>query len=58
MMNVLNIRWQPDGMSYCARSGDPFAVQRLPGHANLKTATRYVQDVSKRSESQFAVRVN
>jgi integrase len=32
-----------------ARSGDPFAVQRLLGHANLKMATRYVQDVSKQA---------
>ena len=30
-----------------ARSGDPFAVQRLLGHANLQMATRYVQDASK-----------
>jgi integrase len=29
-----------------ARSGDPFAVQRLLGHADLQMATRYVQDVS------------
>ena len=29
-----------------AKSGDPFAVQRLLGHANLTMATRYVQDVS------------
>jgi len=29
-----------------ARSGDPFAVQRLLGHANL----RYVQDVSKQTD--------
>jgi len=29
-----------------ARSGDPFAVQRLLGHADLTMATRYVQDVS------------
>jgi len=33
-----------------ARSGDPFAVQRLLGHANLKMATRYVQDVSKQTD--------
>jgi integrase len=32
------------------RSGDPFAVQRLLGHANLKMATRYVQDVSKQTD--------
>ena len=34
-----------------ARSGDPFAVQRLLGHANLKMATRYVQDVSKQTDT-------
>lgn len=33
-----------------ARSGDPFAVQRLLGHANLLMATRYVQDVSKQTD--------
>ena len=33
-----------------ARSGDPFAVQRSLGHADLKTATRYVQDVSKQTD--------
>jgi len=33
-----------------ARSGDPFAVQRLLGHANLKMATRYVQVVSKQTD--------
>jgi len=33
-----------------ARPGDPFAVQRLLGHANLKMATRYVQDVSKQTD--------
>ena len=33
-----------------ARSGDPFAVQRLLGHANLVMATRYVQDVSKQTD--------
>lgn len=34
-----------------ARSGDPFAVQRLLGHANLLMATRYVQDVSKQTDN-------
>lgn len=34
-----------------ARSGDPFAVQRLLGHANLLMATRYVQDVSKQTDA-------
>lgn len=33
-----------------ARSGDPFAVQRLLGHANLLMATRYVQDVSEQTD--------
>ena len=33
-----------------ARSGDPFAVQRLLGHANLTMATRYVQDVSTQTD--------
>lgn len=33
-----------------ARSGDPFAVQRLLGHADLKMATTYVQDVSKQTD--------
>jgi len=33
-----------------AKSGDPFAVQRLLGHADLKMATRYVQDVSKQTD--------
>jgi integrase len=30
-----------------ARSGDPFAAQRLLGHVDLTMATRYVQDVSE-----------
>jgi integrase len=29
---------------------DPFAVQRLLGHANLKMATTYVQDVSEQTD--------
>ena len=33
-----------------ARSGDPFAVQKLLGHANLTMATRYVQDVSAQTD--------
>lgn len=33
-----------------ARSGDPFAVQRLLGHADLKMATIYVQDVSEQTD--------
>jgi len=32
------------------RSGDPFAVQRLLGHADLQMATRYVQNVSKQTD--------
>jgi integrase len=33
-----------------AKSGDPFAVQRLLGHADLQMATRYVQDVSEQTD--------
>ena len=33
-----------------ARSGDPFAVQRLLGHVDLTMATRYVQDVSEQTD--------
>jgi integrase len=33
-----------------ARSGDPFAVQRLLGHADLTMASRYVQDVSAQTD--------
>ena len=33
-----------------ARSGDPFAVQRLLGHADLKMATTYVQDFSEQTD--------
>ena len=33
-----------------AKSGDPFAVQRLLGHADLKMATIYVQDVSEQTD--------
>ena len=33
-----------------ARSGDPFAVQRLLGHVDLQMATRYVQDVSEQTD--------
>jgi len=33
-----------------ARSGDPFAVQKLLGHADLQMATRYVQDVSAQTD--------
>lgn len=33
-----------------ARSGDPFAVQRLLGHADLKMASVYVQDVSEQTD--------
>ena len=37
-------------VTIAARSGDPFAVQRLLGHADLQMATRYVQDVSKQTD--------
>lgn len=33
-----------------AKSGDPFAVQRLLGHADLKMVTTYVQDVSEQTD--------
>ena len=33
-----------------ARSGEPFAVQRLLGHVDVKMATRYVQDVSEQTD--------
>jgi len=33
-----------------ARSGDPFAVKSLLGHADLKMATTYVQDVSEQTD--------
>ena len=33
-----------------ARSGDPFAVQRLLGHVDLMMASRYVQDVSEQTD--------
>jgi integrase len=33
-----------------ARSGDPFAVQRLLGHVDLMMATRYVQNVSEQTD--------
>ena len=36
--------------TFAARSGDPFAVQRLLGHADLKMATTYVQDVSEQTD--------
>jgi integrase len=37
-----------------ARSGDPFAVQTLLGHADQKMATRYVQDVSEQTDRVIA----
>jgi integrase len=36
--------------TFAARSGDPFAVQQLLGHADLKMATTYVQDVSEQTD--------
>ena len=36
--------------TFAARFGDPFAVQRLLGHADLQMATRYVQDVSAQTD--------
>jgi integrase len=36
--------------TFAARSGDPFAVQRLLGHVDLQMATRYVQDVSAQTD--------
>ena len=33
-----------------AKSGDPFAVQKLLAHADLKMATTYVQDVSEQTD--------
>jgi integrase len=36
--------------TFAARSGDPFAVQRLLGHTDLQMATRYVQDVSQQTD--------
>jgi len=33
-----------------SRTGEPFAVQGLLGHANQKMATRYVQDVSEQTD--------
>jgi integrase len=36
--------------TWTARSGDPFAVQKLLGHADLKMASTYVQDVSEQTD--------
>ncbi len=36
--------------TFAARSGDPFAVQRLLGHVDLTMATRYVQDISEQTD--------
>lgn len=33
-----------------AKSGDPFAVQRILGHADLRMATTYVQDISEQTD--------
>ncbi len=37
-------------VTVAARPGDPFAVQRVLGHADLQMATRYVQDVSEQTD--------
>jgi len=37
-------------VTMAARSGDPFAVQRLLGHVDLTMATRYVQNVSEQTD--------
>ncbi len=50
--------------TWAARSGDPFAVQKLLGHADLKMASIYVQDVSEQTDRainesrQFIVQEN
>lgn len=36
--------------TWAAQSGDPFAVQRLLGHADLKMATTYVQDINEQTD--------
>ena len=36
--------------TWAAQSGDPFAVQRLLGHADLKMASTYVQDISEQTD--------
>ena len=33
-----------------ARSGDPFAVQRLLGHTDVKMASVYVQNISEQTD--------
>jgi integrase len=33
-----------------AKSGDPFAVQKLLGHADLRMASTYVQDISEQTD--------
>ena len=33
-----------------AASGDPFAVQKLLGHADVKTASTYVQNISEQTD--------
>jgi len=38
-----------------ARSGDPFAVQKLLGHVDLTMTTRYVQDVSEQTDSNLTL---
>jgi integrase len=36
--------------TWAAQSGDPFAVQRLLGHADLKMASTYVQDINEQTD--------
>jgi integrase len=33
-----------------ANSGDPFAVQKLLGHADVKMASTYVQNISEQTD--------
>ena len=50
-MNVLNIRRKRKVYPIAAKSGDPFAIQHLLGHAVLRMTTRYVQDISAQTDS-------
>jgi integrase len=46
----VSTRFERTAATLAARSGDPFAVQRLLGHVDLTMATRYVQDVSEQTD--------